>query len=188
MERKDFFKSICKYGLCSCAAFTVFSHNETYAGLDDDEDQNLKNLEWKLGFIQKRFARLMGIFDTSLEDSKKRELLEKLGRECAKDFKEEAANFEGNIEGFLDDIMKKWVEKAEYDKEKGIIRVFDKKRETCFCPFVNMSLLTSDTMCYCSRGWLKEIYETVSGKPVDVKVTSSILRGGERCSSEITIL
>ncbi len=188
MERKDFFKSICKYGLCSCAAFTVFSHNETYAGLDDDEDQNLKNLEWKLGFIQKRFAKLMGIFDTSLEDSKKRELLEKLGRECAKDFKEEAANFKGNIEGFLDDIMKKWVEKAEYDKEKGIIRVFDKKRETCFCPFVNMSLVTSDTMCYCSRGWLKEIYETVTGKPVDVKVTSSILRGGERCSSEITIL
>ncbi len=186
MKRKDFFKNMCKYGFCSCAAFTVISHNETYAG-SDDQEQEIKNLEWKLGFIQKRFAKLLGIIDASLGDSEKGEILEKLGRECAKEYKESALEYKGNIEGYLNEILRKWVEKAEYIKEEGVIRIFDKKRETCFCPFIDKSFITSDTMCYCSIGWQKEIYETVTGKPVDVKVIDSILKGGERCSFEISI-
>ena len=185
MKRKDFFKNICTYGICSCAAFTVIGHDVTYAG-SDDQEQEIKNLEWKLGFIHKRFAKLLGIIDTSLGDNEKGEILEKLGRECAKDFKESALEYKGDIEGYLNEIMKKWVEKAEYNKEEGVIRIFDKKRETCFCPFIDKSFITSDTMCYCSIGWQKEIYETVTGKPVNVKVTEAILKGGERCSFEIT--
>jgi predicted hydrocarbon binding protein len=187
MRRKDFFKSIGKYGLCSCAAFTVFNYDKTYAA-SDDQEQLIKDLEWKLGFIQKRFAKLLGIIDASMEDIKKREILEKLGRECAKEFKESAVEYKGNIEGYLNEIIKKWVEKADYNKEEGVIRIFDKKRETCFCPFIDKSLVTSDTMCYCSLGWQKEIYETVTGKPVKVKVIDSILKGGDRCSFEISII
>jgi predicted hydrocarbon binding protein len=184
MKRKDFFKDICKYGLCSCAAFSFLSNEKTYAS-SDDPDQEVKNLTWKLEFINKRFARLLDIMDSSLEDGKKREILEKLGRECAKDFSDDAMKFKGDIQGFLDDIGKKWVEKAEYDKDKGIIRIFDRKREACFCPFINSSLVSSDTMCYCSIGWQKEIYETLTGKPVEVEITDSILKGGEQCSFNI---
>jgi len=187
MRRKDFFKSIGKYGLCSCAAFTVFNIEKTYAAADD-QDNLIKNFEWKLGFMQKRFAKLLGIIDTSLEDNKKQEILEKLGRECAKEFKESALKYKGNIEGYLSEIMSQWVEKADYNKEEGVIRIFDKKRETCFCPFIDKSLITSDTMCYCSLGWQKEIYETVTGKPVEVRVIDSILKGGDRCSFEISIV
>ena len=43
MKRKDFFKDICKYGLCSCAAFALFSHEKTYA-FANDQDQELKNV------------------------------------------------------------------------------------------------------------------------------------------------
>ncbi len=186
MKRKDFFKSIGKYGLCSCAAFTVFSYDNIYAA-SDDQEQQIKNLEWKLGFIQKRFAKLLEIIDNSLEESEKGEILEKMGRECAKEFKESAENYKGNLEGYLNEIMSQWVEKAEYDKEQGIVRIIDKKRETCFCPFIDKSLITSGTMCYCSVGWQKEMYETISGKPVNVKVTESVLRGGERCSFEIAM-
>jgi predicted hydrocarbon binding protein len=184
MKRKDFFKSIGKYGLCSCAAFTVFNYNKSFA-VSDDQEQNIKDLQWKLGFIQKRFARLLGIIDTSLDNTIKGEILEKMGRECAKEFNESAINYKGNLEGYLNDIMNQWVEKTEYDKGKGIIRIIDKKRETCVCPFIDKSFITSDTMCYCSVGWQKEIYETITGKPVNVKVTESILKGGERCSFDI---
>jgi predicted hydrocarbon binding protein len=187
MKRKDFFKNICKYGLCSCAAFTLLGRDETYA-VSDDQDQDIKDLEWKLDFIHKRFAKLLGIIDTTLDVNKKGEILEKLGHECAKEYKEDALIYKGNIEGYLEEIMKKWVEKTEFDKEKGIVRIFDKKRETCFCPFIEKSLITSDTMCYCSIGWQKEIYETITGKPVNVIVTDSILKGGERCSFEISLV
>jgi predicted hydrocarbon binding protein len=30
-----------------------------------------------------------------------------------------------------------------------------------------------------------EIYETLTGKPVEVEITDSILKGGERCSFNI---
>ncbi len=186
MERKDFFKNICKYGLCSCAAYTVFSR-EAISASTDDQDQELKNLQWKLDFINKRFAKLLEIFDTSLNKRKKAEILEKLGRECAKEFKADAIKHKGDVEGYLDEIEKKYVERAEYDKEKGIIRIFDKEREKCFCPFIDGSLADSDTLCYCSVGWQKEIYETLTGRPVDVKVTDSLLKGGKRCSFEILV-
>ncbi len=186
MERKEFFKNICKYGLCSCAAFTVLSRENIYAS-EDDQEQEIKNLQWKLDFINKRFAKLLEIFDSSLDEEKKAEILEKLGRECAKEFNEEAIKHKGNVEAYLDEVMRKWVEKVEYDKEEGIIRIFDKEREACFCPFIDNSMVNSDTMCYCSIGWQKEMYETLTGRPVDVKVTDSVLKGGKRCSFEILI-
>jgi len=33
----------------------------------------------------------------------------------------------------------------------------------------------------CSRGWTKEIFETVVGKSVDVKPLTSIKRGDKEC-------
>lgn len=184
MERKDFFKNICKYGLCSCAAFTVLGRDDVYASADDQE-QEIKNLQWKLNFINKRFAKLLEIFDSLLKEKKKAEILEKLGRECAKEFNEEAIKYKGDLEGYLEEIKKKWVEKAEYDKEKGVVRIFDKERDKCVCPFIENSRVDTDTLCYCSIGWQKEIYETVTGKPVDVKIIDSLLKGGKRCSFEI---
>jgi predicted hydrocarbon binding protein len=184
MKRKDFFKNVCKYGLCSCAAFTVLGREDAYAS-GNDQEQEIKNLQWKLDFINKRFAKLLEIFNSTLEDEKKAEILENLGRECAKEFNEDALRYKGNVKGYLEEVMKKWVEKVEYDNEKGVIRIFDKEREKCFCPFIDGSPANPDNLCYCSMGWQKEIYETLTGKPVDVKVTDSILKGGKRCSFEI---
>lgn len=186
MKRKEFFKNICKYGLCSCAAFTVLGREDAYAS-GGDQEQEIKNLQWKLSFINKRFEKLLDIFDSTLEEEKKAEILEKLGRECAKEFNEDALKHKGNVEDYLEEIKEKWVERVEYDSEKGIIRIFDKEREKCFCPFIDGSRVDSDTLCYCSMGWQKEIYETLTGKPVDVKVIDSLLKGGKRCSFEIVL-
>jgi predicted hydrocarbon binding protein len=186
MNRKDFFKGICKYGLCSCAVFAVVSNEKAFAS-SDDEDQEVKTLKWKLEFINKRFAKLLDIMDVSIDDAKKREMLEKLGRECAKEYDDNVIKFRGDVEGFLEDVMRKWVERAEYDKDKGLIQIYDKKREACFCPFIERSLVSSDTMCHCSVGWQKHIYETLTGKKVEVEVTGSILKGGEQCSFNIFI-
>ena len=41
--------------------------------------------------------------------------------------------------------------------------------------------------CQCTIGWQKEIYSLVSGKDVDVKIESSVLRGDEKCSYKIMI-
>ena len=70
------------------------------------------------------------------------------------------------------------------NKNKKIIKIHDKKRETCFCPFVNHKF-TSIDFCNCSIGWQKETYESILGKPVEVNIEESVLRGGKRCSFTI---
>ena len=38
-----------------------------------------------------------------------------------------------------------------------------------------------DTYCNCSRGWLLEVFENITGKPASVELLSSIRRGGADC-------
>ena len=35
--------------------------------------------------------------------------------------------------------------------------------------------------CYCSAGWVKEMFEQALGRPVEVKVETTVLRGDEAC-------
>ena len=44
-----------------------------------------------------------------------------------------------------------------------------------------------DTFCYCSRGWMKEVFETIVEKPVDVNLIESVKRGGEACRFTVRI-
>lgn len=110
-----------------------------------------------------------------------------MGRECAKEGKNEIIKYQGKIEEYLKDLKAKWVEKAEFDEGSNEIRIQDKKRDKCFCPFVDITLMTKD-FCNCSIGWQKENYETILEKKVDVKIDSSILRGADHCSFTIKIL
>jgi predicted hydrocarbon binding protein len=109
-----------------------------------------------------------------------------MGRTCAKENADEFLKFKDNPEGFLEDMKQKWAERTEYDKGTKTIRVIGRKQETCFCPFVDKSM-TPKEFCNCSIGFNKEAFETILGKPVDVKIEESILRGGERCSFVINV-
>jgi hypothetical protein len=52
----------------------------------------------------------------------------------------------------------------------------------CLCALVkDGTARLSDTYCTCSLGWMKETFETVMGRPVDVTLDESVKRGGQRC-------
>lgn len=110
-----------------------------------------------------------------------------MGRECAKEGRSEIIKYQGRIGEFLKDIQSKWVEKAEFIKELNVIKIEDKKRDQCFSPFVDMTLMSKD-FCNCSIGWQKENYETILEKKVVVRVDTSILRGADHYSFTISIL
>lgn len=181
MKRKEFLKGACTLGVCSCIGVKLFAQN---AETNNADDSKMKDLEWKIDFIHKRFAKLIEIMNKNLDKNKVKSLLQNLGRECANINNNNAHKYKNNLEGFLLDIQKKWVEKVEYNKDKKIIKIYDKKRDKCFCPFVN-DKFTSIDFCNCSIGWQKETYESIIGKPVEVTVEESVLRGGERCSFTI---
>jgi len=117
--------------------------------------------------------------DQHLEEKEKIKLLEECGRACARSHaQKEAVKFQGNLDGWLGTV-KKWVGAENVRKDKNVVQVMYSK---CFCPLVKDSPpLLSETYCNCSRGWLKEVFETVVGDPVEVNLEDSIMRGGKQC-------
>jgi predicted hydrocarbon binding protein len=183
MKRKEFLKSACTAGICSCAGLSFFPGRNLFAMSDDDK----KGFDRRLDFIHKRFARLIEDMDSSIDEKTKAKILENLGRTCATENKEYYLKYKNNPEGFLEDVKQKWAERTEYNKETKIIKVIGKKQESCFCPLVDKSMTPKD-FCNCSIGFNKEVFETILEKPVDIKIEESILHGGERCSFKINIL
>ncbi|MBN1181284.1 MAG: hypothetical protein JXB49_03285 [Bacteroidales bacterium] len=184
MDRKHFIKKVCTAGVCGCAAMTTLT--SFTAGAKTSETSK-DEPDWKIGFVQKRMAKLMGILDQKLDKETTEEVLEMLGRECANEsIDKHFTKYKGNIQGFFDAI-KEWGDEASYDEENGIIRIKGKKMDSCFCPFVDKNLMSTD-FCNCSLGWQKQLYETLLDKKVDVTIDSSVLRGGDSCCFSIKIL
>jgi predicted hydrocarbon binding protein len=173
MKRNDFIKTACMCGICSCAGITM---SPAVASASDDK----KETDWRVGFMQKRFTKLLEKMNSDVEGATRIKLIEDMGRACAAEHPEFYMKFKGNPEGYLEELKKQWSAEVVYDKKEGSIRIVGPKRESCFCPFVSKSE-TPKEFCDCSVGFNKQAFENVLGKPVEVKVERSILRGSERC-------
>ena len=60
MNRKDFLRNSCKYGICACSGMFLIN-NSAKASASDDAGEN----NWKLNFVQKRFAKFIEIIDST---------------------------------------------------------------------------------------------------------------------------
>jgi predicted hydrocarbon binding protein len=182
MKRKDFLNSACLLGICSCVGMPFLSSSELHA----DSLIDKKEEDWRIGFMQRRFSKVWDIINSKVGEERKREIIEELGRECAKDNQNFYLKYKDNIEGFLTEIKARWIESAEYNIEEKTIKLVGKKTGVCGCPFVDKSLITKD-FCKCSLGYQKEVYEAILGKPVESNIVESVLYGGERCSFIIKV-
>jgi predicted hydrocarbon binding protein len=180
MDRKDFFKKACQIGICSCAGPMLFSENSTFTSTAQDNPKE----DWRIGFMQNRFAFFFDILGKTTDQATLDKLVEQFGRYCAKENEAEFAEYVGKIDKYFEYVKTKWVEKAEFDRVKNEIRITDKKRESCFCPLINSKIMSKD-FCNCSKGYLKQTYETIIGKPVEVEILTSLLRGADYCSFKI---
>ena len=181
MKRDEFLK--CTVGMCSCAAYAMLPQSVSFAQSGNPEMDALK---WKVDAGQKRFAKLVKVLNDTLDEPTRKRVFESLGRFCAQDSRYLTDQYKGNVQGFLDLIQQKWVEKAEYDEKAGTIRIVDKSK-TCTCPLVQESL-TPSTFCDCTLGWQKETYSALLGKPVEAELEESLLRGGKRCVFRIRVI
>jgi predicted hydrocarbon binding protein len=177
MNRKTFFRNACGMSVCSCLGAGLFSLDNVSAEEKNKED-------WKDGFVKYRFAKLIGILDSTLDENTKNQIIESLGKECSKSGF--AGGFKNNVEGFFNEIHKRWGENATYDKEKEMIRIETPERD-CVCPLVESKMI-SNSICQCSIGWQKQTYHTIFGREVDARCIESVVRGGKRCVFEIKIL
>jgi len=181
MTRNDFLKSCT--AACACGGLAMIRPPASRA---ESENPDVEELKWKVGFAQKRFAALIQILEQNVDEPTRKKVLEGLGRDHSKDFRGLIDKYKGNLEGFLEDIRKRWVASAEYDAHKGTIRVVDKS-PTCTCALVRQNL-TPPSFCDCTLGWQKEVYSAIVGRPVEATLEESILRGGRRCVFRMQIL
>ena len=176
MNRESFLKKACGIGVCSCLGFELLAN----PGNAEAEQNN----DWKTPFIKKRFARLIGIMDQTLDEQTKNKIIESLGKECANEGF--ASNYKNNLEGFLQEIKSRWGEKSHYDKENGIIRIETPERD-CVCPLIDSKVI-SESICQCSVGWQAQTYQTIFNRPVEAKCIESVIKGNKRCVFEMKIL
>ena len=191
MKRRELLSHACGMGMCSCAASVMFDNVSSGTQNDTAEDKKLQEIQtelnrsqWWLNHGAKQLAKLWELLEPLLDDAKRREILEQLGRNCAKSLGW-GEKYRGNPEGFFKYMNQKNGENFTYDKEKGVITVVTRERD-CDCKLVN-SKITPAYFCQCSIGWQKQMYETILGKSVDVEVKESVLKGSKRCVFQIRI-
>ena len=183
MDRKNFLKKVCTYGACGCAAMTFMPSLTVAEATTVNEDDQ----DWRIGFMQKRMAKHIEHLGSKLDPNTMNEVIEMLGRDCSNIGIARYSDYQGNIKGFLEEVITKWGDKAEYDEENGVIKIIGKQRDSCFCPFVDKKFMSVE-FCSCSLGWQKNTYETILGKKVDATMNETILKGSDRCCFTITIL
>jgi hypothetical protein len=179
MTRKGFMKS-CVAGTCGCGLLSMSAPPAAKAA-----DADVDALRWQLDFARSQFAALVGILSDTVDEPTRRKIWEAMGREHGKEYHALAERFKGDIPGFLAEIEKQWVAKAEYDPVAGTIRIID-KAAACSCPLVDAKH-TPPEFCSCSIGWQKEVYSIIAGRPVEAALEESILRGGQHCVFRVQI-
>jgi predicted hydrocarbon binding protein len=182
MKRKQFLKSACTFGFCGCFGASLLTSTNSFANAGESSEE--ENPDWRIDFMQSRYRELLFLLADSVDNETLIKILHQLGANCGEDF---AIKYKNNPDGFFDFIKSMWAESVEYDKEAGIVRVNERVRDTCNCPFIPGKDAPA-VLCNCSIGTQKRIYESLFGKPVDVTLEKSILRGDERCSFTIRLI
>jgi hypothetical protein len=180
MERKDFLKNACGIGLCSCAVGALFA---SATGSARAEDAPPKAEDWRIGFAQKRYAKVLESLAARTDEKTVGAVLEDVGRFCASTVPF-VASHAGDPDGFFDEIKKRWGAAVDYDREHGRATLSFPVGDQCPCALVKKGV-TPPSMCTCSIGWQKHAFETIFGRPVEVALKESVLRGGPRCTFEV---
>ena len=140
--------------------------------------------------FEKMMINLVNGFDKHLDPEKKILLLEECGRKCIRDkgerFIQNANDLYKNskdLQDFLEKFSKIYDSLHITDDEVAVIY------PKCLCPTINKIPpgKISPTYCNCSRGWVKELFESATEKAVEVFLDESITKGNTRCKLRVVI-
>lgn len=91
------------------------------------------------------------------------------------------------FEDFFSFLIEEWDWKFSYSRESNEL-ICDENKSECICPVARTcNYDISPTMCYCTEGMLKRIFEKALHRNVDTTMITSILRGGKSCVYKIII-
>lgn len=201
LTRKEFLATVGKTGACACAAaagMRAALGGQTAASTkpgDKTIARAAKRMEFADGWLRRFFEAIDGTLDVDA----RRKLMTANGRACL------AAYAGPPPQKPAPDAVEKFTAwAAEKGKARGygldgkvITFEFVGSAETgqaspesvCLCPMAEAQKAgqLSATYCLCSVGYVKEMHERRLGRPVEVELVDSVLRGGKRCKFRLTV-
>ncbi|UCE18487.1 MAG: hypothetical protein JSV84_16805 [Gemmatimonadota bacterium] len=201
MDRKEFVKSVCTVGACSCVgAFMIGINNvsgqESTSSKPGDplEKRAIKRME----FADLWVKRFINVLDNTLDEETRKKVMMTNGKICYQEWIKST--------GQQTEVVpyEKWVAWVGENVKDGSFQIegnviyyqYMGSAETgqaapenvCLCPMVESKPAgLSKTYCLCSVGYVKEMFEQMFGKPVDVQLVASVLYGGSRCKFKIAL-
>jgi hypothetical protein len=178
MDRKQFLTTLC------CAPV---------AALQDaaPPPPPLTPCEEKDKFLHVWIQRMMNSLDENLDAASRTKVMQACGRACFRGAHGEpgAKAKAGDLDRFLEQLRGYVGPEAlrregdtiyfNYVKNPRGLRVAD---GYCLCPIIESEPKTiSKTYCACSVGYVKEMFDRVSEKPVRVELLESVRTGGKSC-------
>jgi len=202
MNRKEFLANAGKYCVGCCAGALMGGFMDAEARGDDQADTGSpekSRSDARIEFAEIWLRRFFDILDNTLDKQTMRKIMETNGRTCFKDWIHETGQSIKPI------TLEQLAERAEKNKQDDSIKIegnvicfqFTSAAETglpseegqCLCPLVESKPAgLSETYCLCSVGYVKEWYERLLARTVEVELIESVLRGGQRCRFEITVV
>ena len=125
--------------------------------------------------------------DTHVNEETRAKVLEQCGRQCqSQSFIGKARGIYGkskNINDFLDKLGR--VYKHLHREGNKVYIIYPK----CYCSHVNKIPhgKLSATYCNCSRGWAKALFEGVLGRPVEIIMEETIVKGDKQCKFQVVL-
>ncbi len=135
----------------------------------------------------KWIAALVEGLDKNVDEKTRERILEQCGRQCqSQTFIKKARDIyskSADVEDFLEKFGK--IYKHLHKEGKGLYIIYPR----CYCSQVNKipKGKLSATYCNCSRGWVKALFEGALGRPVDVFMEQSIVKGDKQCKFRIDL-
>lgn len=215
INRKEFIQSLGKLGagtcLCAAAAGMRAAFGQETSKPKAGETPPVSVDQTKPGektparaakrmeFADAWLPRFFDIVDRTIDEPTRKKLMTANGRAC---FSSHAGPQKKQPALDAVEKFKAWIkEKGKargYSIEGDVISFeFVSSAETgqsspasiCLCPMAEAQTpkTLSSTYCLCSVGYVQEMHERSLGKPVNVELVDSVLRGGPRCKFQIKI-
>lgn len=203
IDRKHFLTTVGKIcaGSCVCAAMggfnTLMAQDSTKSDSTPKPAEKPRS-EVRMEFANKWVRRLMDILDTNLDEETRKKVMMASGKACYLAWINETKQ---EIKPVTLEQLTRWVKENVKDGstrvEGNIIYVqYSSAAETglasednqCLCPLVeDKSEGLSRTYCWCSIGYVKQMYDMLLGQSVNVEAVNTVLWGGKRCEYKITV-
>ncbi len=147
---------------------------------------------------QQVIVRLMGELDKQVDTRTRQSIMETCGRLCHEGAHPPGPKPTAEQAGkFMEGIGKYVGAENVRQTEAGTVVHFEYKQNPeglktadgyCLCPiFEDAPKGVSPTYCQCSVGYVRALFEQGTGRPTQVQLTDSVLRGARTCRFIVTV-